>query len=373
MYMYYTAWYPTIFYKDIKPIESVNKTLSLDISDEGVEYNLQLTLKENQDIHIKSTLYGTPDYSFEVTLEKICICRNGFMQYKFDTSSIPSKFFNEFKIVLIKDVYHLAKNFYHQHEADSGKDGALRAIITETHIPLNTDDNQFLIEFLKVYTDVFVNYCKDISYLNGRVQAIEELISYIENDAEKEAGSKEYIACIKASKQCKDKILDISLTINKQCENALIEYTYCKTLWCSKYNKSFLHDIEPKDDIQDLFRKYALNIRNSIRYIENIKYKNQNRINQNFRSILDVVNHSTEQINTVLQENKLSEKRNNLLTYLSLFFAIIFGLATFFTNCVVAKYVWITILILGALFFTYKFCCLRKKSNVEMSSTINMC
>lgn len=78
-------------------------------------------------------------------------------------------------------------------------------------------------------------------------------------------------------------------SLSKICHNALIEYTYCRTLLGSKYNDDYKHDslftqseVEYLSEnpfpysrlsIRDDRRKKAFNIRNSIRYIEDIRQK----------------------------------------------------------------------------------------------------
>ena len=78
-------------------------------------------------------------------------------------------------------------------------------------------------------------------------------------------------------------------SLSKICHNALIEYTYCRTLLGSKYNDDYKHDslftqseVEYLSEnpfqysplsIRDIRRKKAFNIRNSIRYIEDVRQK----------------------------------------------------------------------------------------------------
>lgn len=78
-------------------------------------------------------------------------------------------------------------------------------------------------------------------------------------------------------------------TLSTKCNDSLIEYTYCKTLLESKYNDDYKHNgnfsaldlrriassshVHPEITQRDVRRKKAFNIRNSIRYIEDVKQK----------------------------------------------------------------------------------------------------
>ena len=77
--------------------------------------------------------------------------------------------------------------------------------------------------------------------------------------------------------------------LSSLCNDSLIEYTYCKTILESNYNDDYHHDnlfteneldyytkhphYHPRLSEKDSRRKKAFNIRNSIRYIEDIKQK----------------------------------------------------------------------------------------------------
>ena len=70
---------------------------------------------------------------------------------------------------------------------------------------------------------------------------------------------------------------DVRKRIGMLCEGAITEYVYCKTLLESKYNTFVNHEKFEKEDTSttelDKWRKIACNIRNSIRYIETVKYR----------------------------------------------------------------------------------------------------
>jgi len=127
---------------------------------------------------------------------------------------------------------------------------------------------------------------------NTPIPSPEELIN------EKRPSSDKDVEALK--KELKEKVIEVYLplvnhlytqvsSLSKICHNALIEYTYCRTLLGSKYNDDYKHDslftqseVEYLSDnpfqysrpsIRDDRRKKAFNIRNSIRYIEDIRQK----------------------------------------------------------------------------------------------------
>lgn len=312
----------------------LEKKFSTAISDGSKKtYDITITLDKSENLVVESILNKDTDEgkdSFTLKLKRTKHHRNGFVQYAFKTEDIPAGRVEEFKTILVKDIYHIAKQFYHQHEADSGKDAALRAVITDKPGGIDDDDNVFLIGFLKNYTPVFEEYAKNISDANGRIQNREKRISAIENK-EKDSASPRLLPF-------KESILKRALKINELCENACIEYTYCKTLLSSLHNKSFIHNLkivetdgcDPEEKKE--WRRCALNIRNAMRYIENIKYKNQNRLNKlvqlllkELNSVTEEVKSSTNVIKLALQQGKRSERMNYTLAYLSIYISFMLG------------------------------------------------
>ena len=72
--------------------------------------------------------------------------------------------------------------------------------------------------------------------------------------------------------------------INQLCEGASTEYVYCKTLLESRYNWKIQKDNYGEAEYDD--RRTALNIRNSIRYIETAKYRYSNTQTKSTHSML---------------------------------------------------------------------------------------
>lgn len=304
--LYCTFWYPTIFHHKLKPLLPYSRQLETFICDGSDNtYKISIQLDKEGNLFVTSTYKEGPkgkdekEKEFTLELHRTKYHRNGFVQYSFDKNVIPTGHLEKFKNILVKDIYHLAKEFYHQHEVDINKDAALRAVITEKEGGIDEDDNQFLISFLKDFAPVFERYAKHISYANNELIKREKRISIIE---EKKKDSKS---------KYRNNVFKIAQVINQLCENACIEYTYCKTLLSSIHNKSFIHNLQIKKNDKLLeekkeWRRCALNIRNSMRYIENMKYKNLNRINKVAQYLLEDLNGLLENVNTVTDEVKIN-------------------------------------------------------------------
>ena len=379
-YFYCTFWYPTIFHQELKPLSGPGnkhvKKHSCDISDESENgsYLLEITLDYQGNLTVRSEYRKNQDSTptvFVVTLQKTDHHRSGFVQYRVDENDILPECIDKFKrIILVKDVYHLAKEFYHEHEADPEKDAALRAVITPDEGGIDEDDNRFLMGFLMDFTPVFESYAREISLLNN---AVVEAELDLKKPKKASVSEEQYQ---QEKKGAEEGILEMVYRISRLCENASIEYTYCKTLLSSKYNKSFVHNLEidESDSLKDQkkeWRRNALNIRNSMRYIENIKYKNQNRLGRQSRAlvqgidsvvadvkdntktiqnntrkvqtVVEEVRTNTENIKQALAKGKQAEKINRTLTFFSIFLSFAFGVLTLLPDVlwgVSAKKIW---------------------------------
>ena len=280
---YCVFWYPTIFHNELTPIKdfatldfvsdlkkrSVRKDCYIyedEISDNiGKTHNVRLRLdKETKHLFIESRIGESGDTVLE--LKYIDSRRNGLALYSYSYPTENSEYkFIEY--VLKEGIYHLAKSFYHSHELKNGSDAVLHAYIINVPINLKENDNAAIIHFLALYEKKFKKYAKSIS----------DDFAYLES--------------IKNDKAELEKTWSTrSRKLNEFCENALIEYVYCKTLFESKYNKlirvgivsdmiddpeTLVEYVDPKLKKEDLY-KIALNIENSIRYIKYIQKKNWN-------------------------------------------------------------------------------------------------
>ncbi len=103
----------------------------------------------------------------------------------------------------------------------------------------------------------------------------------------------------------------------------MVSSRYCRP---RIYNKSFRHDIPKFADIeQDKYRKKALNIRNSIRYIENIKYVIQNKQHRHLRNYGETLVQITYQVNETLENGKKLERLNISFAIYGVLLALLFG------------------------------------------------
>lgn len=268
---YITFWYPTIFHRDlVLKRDPVNEFRIDDESDFPYFCTLNFQSKPNGrhsiEIISKLTKKDGTIQEFTVILENEGISKNGFAIYSCDDSPVPEDMKDMFfgKNALGQPIYHKIKEFFHIHESDSDKDSPLIAQVKSELEGINTDNNEFLISFLRDFEKMFRDSAETISSHNANLQT--KIEKYKDNNSHK-----------------LEELIIEAQHIDRLCENALIEYTYCKTLLTSIYNKSFRHDIifpdnhPSKDQIAD--RRKALNIRNAIRYIENVRYKNSNRQN----------------------------------------------------------------------------------------------
>lgn len=414
---YCVFWYPTIFQQDFRFPCTERESFSEDISDKAlgkyiltVEIKYGKTNQEGECLIVKSQLNRR---TFTVKLEAVGGQVDGFVQYSFDTdikyvdgTSITPSDYKKFESVLKRNVYFLAKQFYHIHEAKNDRDSNLLGYINkdkdEQQVNLKQDDNEALSEYFKSYCNIFTGYARELSSLNRDIQGNEQMLRFyeakkrlyvqgkkttptelekqqkdldeyknlideIEREIEEEkrtlpiwekigGGEKrkqeikrkediweegrinidewqKQIERIRSGKSCrkdkkKQKELDKRIRehtrlirerlrgINRVCENALIEYTYYKTLFESRHNKTFKPDVSDKPKHQDI----AFNIRNAIRYVENIKFVNHNRLHMDS---LDKVEKSKDLISQVHH----TEKKSGVTARFSVFLAILFGLA----------------------------------------------
>ena len=361
----------------------------------------------------------TKEREFSVVLYPVEKRHNGLIRYRFsslikDSNNKPlsEDDYQVFEKILKKQVYHLAKGIYHEHEAENDRDDSLEAIIEDENNKTSLDgiDNVAIQKLLETYSKIFQCYAKEVSQLNKETRQAENIYIYYEwakkklrrkeilQKIDKEKGDNRKDALNQAQKELEEvskwieeqekrqnftqkkikrfhilkliifrligkeekeemakniqrwkhyldtwqrdlrnleegrKIegkykkrkkefdeLQIRLenkrkelsrssnTISRLCEHALVEYTYCKTLLESKYNCA----VNKNSQGSGQYRRMALNIRNSIRYVENVRYINQNRINR----------FSTQQLEesrSLIQEVQYSGKQSEILGWFAL-------------------------------------------------------
>ena len=281
-----------------------------------------------------------------------------------------------FERLLKTEIYHLAKSFYHKHEINHTSDSSLKSYIYEgtdikdlifklNHDPIIDYLNQFeellnssaktissqnnaydeLYKFYKLFENSNYKSSKEklIDFINADTNKAKEF--FISNDIQFEADMDERIIVNRrllrevTNDKIRYKHLNAQLNaINHECEHASMSYTYCKTLLESKYNTTYKHTTKiapcelyilntfrrnnkliPKEDIQYIInkddnRKNAINIRNTIRYIECVKYKCSAR--------------ATSEVDFYVNKLRRTEKRNTWFAILSIVLGLLsLGLA----------------------------------------------
>ena len=351
---YVVFWLPTIFHKKLeakknKVVDSENDGF-FDVSDDSCyPYFVKFELVQEKDdkiniiISSKVTVAEKEVVSFDITLtsEYYQKRKNGFIQFSFEEDEIPIKCKKSFEENLTSAIYHKIKEFYHEHECDTGKDSDLRPEITDEPIPLESDNNSAIVKFLMDFSKLFCKNAESVSWLNK--MANEHLRHY--RRIRQNISKLSEVNDITEFYQLHNEIIGHINVLNSLLENSLIEYTYCKTLLSSIYNKSFKHDVlldkeNAKEDaatfdLKNSCRREALNIRNSIRYIENIKYKNQNRqyellhiSNRDIREITTKVQEQNDLINKTLHSDKKWQRIGISLAVYGALSSLLFGFRT---------------------------------------------
>lgn len=338
---YCAFWFPTIFHQTgLNVFNSRHSVTGIDISDYVKKSSFRLFLDVNEDkngnivfsTYTKSTDSKPIDSKVILRLQRESFSNNGFAVYSYEDEKV------DFKDYLFSSVlYHHAKSLHHNHEVKHDSDSGLTAIsdsdISFLPYDIFRQNNVILLQYIKQYEILFAEhyayilseksrfYDKVISAFeafrkyrtreklltlddyqfrkltNAVITLFKEVCSVnseLLGGSDKHLEIKNRCQCKKAIKRLMDQQAPICQflvqDILKICNNALIEYTYCKTLLKSKYNTAVKHNLSfDKCEIFDIFysknhgqeellqkdisRKRANNIRNSMRYIECIKDK----------------------------------------------------------------------------------------------------
>lgn len=296
---YCTFWYPTIFHRNLSPLPDAPKSQEMRIDDRSGDplfLRVSLDNEENLDVLLKETAESAPFFS--IRLNRTTNRRNGFYQYRFNVEKdIRKPSIDVLTDILKRDVYFLAKNFYHEHEIAPDRDSPITGFVTKHEAKIDGPDNAILIEMLESYEQQFRTYAHMIS---DHIRFTEPIFEQLDSTPNRE---EEVRLLANAAKM-----------IGQLCENALIEYTYCQTLLTSKYNRSFsasasLPNSTPwrKNSLEeksDEWRRKALNIRNSIQYIENVTYKNRNKQYGVLRSLQEDIKQASDDIKKTLNHSE---------------------------------------------------------------------
>ena len=237
-------------------------------------------------------------------------------------------------------------------------------------------------------------YAREISEDNKLVSQLESLLDENRVDSQK-------ISEIDRAKHQQGMVIQTQI-LNQKCQKASLEYTYIKNLLNSKYNKSFRYTVPPASSTelwQDVCRTKALNIRNSAQYIENIKYINSNRVSRiarrqqeeikelqkeskllqeelkalqkDSKDLLEKSKGLQEQSRNSIYQIRHTESVNGVMARFSVFLAITFGFSPIVTSVVNyfkkqeaiewTELVFDGILIIGAIYYIWRYCKISKK------------
>jgi len=385
---YVVFWIPTIFHDKLKEKKTeicndqAEKTITFsdgshdisffDVSDGSKKYpyGVKFKLLPNWDIVITSKVQTSDRIeTFETTLllEDKYPRKNGFIQFSFDIDTIPERCRIPFRKNLNNSFYHKIKEFWHEHECDTGKDSDLHPKIGRLKFDLLSDDNPALLRLLGDFSDLFCENAKNAFDLNKEAKGIEKKFDDVIKIV-KEHLVPSSIQDIEKLDELRSELMTCVNRINSSCENSSIEYTYYKTLLSSIHNKSFKHDVDLDEkeleldekekgleldeqekakrrrervfNIKNAYRRKALNIRNAVRYIENIKYKNQNRYNKILYVYGEELNQSEEEIadkttaiNLILEKGKKWERLGIALAIYSSLITLLFGIENIPKKC----------------------------------------
>lgn len=374
---YCVFWFPSIFHQTgLEVVDKSRKIDYVDISDqtEHSSFRLFLCIEETESGNLKfCTFTLAPDGVTRnerkcYILTKENESNNGFVVYSYEDDEID---FNDYFFSSI--LYHHAKSLRHNHEINHDSDSGLSAmpVLSDSFSPddIFKQDNEAIQYYLCQYEHIFAeHYAYELSRKNRVYEkilstlerfrqyrnpekwqnlgdndlrllekAINVLIKEVNEVGKDLLGRTGVITDVHGKKQCRKAIKELLckqgrichfliMNILRLCDNAAVEYTYCKTLIESKYNTqikhnttlsrwecSILNNPQLYDSLfeeckqRDLSRKTGNNIRNSVRYIQAIKEKYSNR--------------TYELVDTMLTEADVLSKSSYRLTW-------IFGFAT---------------------------------------------
>lgn len=364
---YCIFWYPTLFHGRLT-IRSNYVVKDYDISDSDKpeeKHLVSINLLEEGNLRITSKFVSEEESRIEtaeILLERISPdSDDGFVQYKALIKKRPLVFdVAKYKRTLCRGIYHLCKGFYHEHETNQERDSALPGCLSDQKIDIEKFDNNALGYYLSCYEDVFNSYAKEISGDNRLLEKLE---------------SKQPLSTYSFANDTKTTVIEKVGELNKKCENALIEYAYCKTLLTSLRNKSFHHDAAVDFDGEEDERKQqiehrntAQNIRNAVRYIEAMRHKNQVRLSVAL----------SQMIAGNVAENKKMLKKGDVLAHLSVFVSIIslyVALAFGIKDYVVSKYsdtvafgYWVGVILVGTMAFIVSLLVQKRKDKIPQST-----
>ena len=314
--------------------------------------------------------------------------RNGFVVYKYDRDYLKNQLFKWFNLgdedlndrldKILISFYHKAKEFYHEHEVQHDSDARLEAYhyklsngnakkyITEEP-NVNKANNDAINWFIDQYEKQFSKYANDISKdlkmfestlrdfeSDNRVVILETNKAIVDIDDDNltdcpaisiniaDDGSDLKIPKKKNYNSEKKRVMLLKQT----CLTALMEYNYCKSLIESIYNIDYKHNndlcgtcydvgniVSIINKEQNICRKKAFNIRNSIRYIENVRLKCDEYSYKIEHALISDVNTTSSELENLTKDIKdLSVKNTDNTSKIESISKEIKGLATEISN-----------------------------------------
>ena len=355
---YCAFWYPSVFHQTgLNVAERIHEISHKDISDNvpTTSYRLFLDITESHrgDLIFKTYTEfplgggGARSYKDELTLKFETQSNNGFVVYSYENDKVD---FDDY--IYSSTFYHYAKSLRHCHEINHDSDSGLSAMSDKECSFLPRDifkqDNVVLRYYLKQYERLFAeHYAKYLStrsaFYDKVIRVVDKFRNYLSSNGAISLSERDWqrielsinaiikeinginqdllgrsigLSKVRGEAECRramKKILKkrgrichlLLQNILQLCDNAEVEYTYCKTLLESKYNTETKHDVLfDKFEVdalsrrsnasirgnllrRDESRKIANNIRNAMRYIGCIRDKCNNRIYELVDTVLD--------------------------------------------------------------------------------------
>lgn len=309
---YCTFWIPSVAHNDFQIIEEIiysdpipgsngsSYQLKSDISTiESNKFSIILTVTEITSNGKKS--------NYEVNLLSVDYCISGLLEFKY---ALTSHYHCKFKRIL-SHAYRLVVKHFHRHiYHHPDKEGIRQPFVSNKFCPLNEDDNEVLVFYLKQVHEL----------ISQQVEMIHDIVP---SGIEDETGvSKEEL-----DKRRKDMEL-----FYVKCENLRGQMPFFHSLLNSPFNKS-CHVIAPPptNQLQKELHTIAHNIVNLSNSIQNLFEKSKTafyikNINTSFdiqSSIKDIAGENKRLIEEVQESNSVSSKLGKLSLRISIIMGVL--------------------------------------------------
>lgn len=183
---YAVLWIPTFTHKPF--IEHpIKETIRRNISDlEDEKFEIEVSLLEDNHIGI-SVLGDNGEKKDFLRLTCIGCSRNGLIEYSYEETHLSNAESDGFQFtseVFPEAIYHIIKEFYHEHEFhDNEADTSLRPYISKKSVNLQQNDNPALEHYLERYEEA----------LTDLVDLTRDAKNKIAEDSKKKKGCKEWL------------------------------------------------------------------------------------------------------------------------------------------------------------------------------------